>query len=80
MERKWEHSKMERYAEKWWRMNGYQFEIKKEWVSKTVYTVRKDNKELEYVIYPSQMKYFKDEMIVFTNYWDMYFKIKESTK
>ena len=76
MERKWEHSKIEKYAEKWWLQNGYNFETKKEWISKTIYIVSKDGKQHEYTIYPSQMKFFEKTMQQFQENWDMYFELQ----
>ena len=40
--RKWEATKNERYAEKWFKDNGFEFKLIKQYVSKTVYEVRKD--------------------------------------
>ena len=80
MERKWERSKMEIYAEKWWLNNGYSFEIKKEWISKTVYIVRKDDKEWQFEVSNSQLKHFNKTMEMFQNNWDMYFELQRLKK
>ena len=45
MERKWTATKIEKYAEKWFKDNGFTFELVKQYVSKTVYNVYKDGSD-----------------------------------
>ena len=50
MKRKWNASKAEKYAEKYWEKNGYAFEIKHQYISRTDYIVSKDGFAMPYSI------------------------------
>ena len=45
-----ERTKSQAYAEKYWKDNGFDFEVKRKSNSKCVYTIRKDGLEFPYTI------------------------------
>jgi pyocin large subunit-like protein len=73
--RKWESTKAERYAERHWKENGYTFSIKREYASKTIYTVSKNGVELEYTI-SSDITDPKGDMKHFEKQFEMYSFLK----
>lgn len=46
----WERNKAEVYAEKYWTEHEFDFEVKRKYMSKTIYTIRKDGLEFPYTI------------------------------
>lgn len=57
---KWDFDYNEKYAIKYWDNNGYSGELKRQYVTKTVFVIRKDGTELQWAIYsvtkPRDMK------------------------
>lgn len=73
--RKWERTKAEKYAEKFWEENGFAFTVKREYASKTIYKVSKNGVELEYAI-SSDITDPKGDMKNFEKQFEMYSFLK----
>ncbi len=62
-----ERNQAEAYAEKYWKENGFDFEVKRKYMSKCVYIIRKDGLEFPYDIpcdvvdRKSYMKFFQEQ-------------------
>ena len=70
----WESSKHEQYAETWWTEHGFTWELKKRFVSFSVYAVTKDGMTMQYEI-PNvermDIKKFMEGPAGFTYHWKL---------
>lgn len=72
-------TKSQAYAEKYWKNNGFDFEVKRHSNSKCVYTIRKDGLEFPYTI-PYVVEDVKAYMGFFAKQFEMRKEIRELSK
>ena len=70
MERKWQISRIEKYAEKWFAQNGFSFELVKQYVSKTIYLISKDGISEKFEL-PSEATDIKGYMELFRKSFEL---------
>lgn len=73
---KWERNAAQKYAEKYWTDNGYQFTATKEYSSKVVYMVGKDGIEMQYEV-SSNITDPKGDMKLFEKSYAMFCILKQ---
>lgn len=71
----WEASPAERYAEKYWRENGFEVKLVKRYQSKSVYEVSRDGLTRKEEI-PDTVRRFGEYMKQFQKGWDMAVEIE----
>ena len=79
MKSNYDKNKIEKYAENYWKKNGFDYEVKRKYMSKTVYIIRKDGLEFPYEV-PDVVQDCKLYMQWFQEQFEMRKQIAELQK
>lgn len=71
----WEASPAEKYAERWWKKNGFEVKLLKRYQSKSIYEISRDGLMRKEEI-PYTVKKFGEYMKQFQKGWDMLVEIE----
>ena len=71
----WEASPAEKYAERWWKKNGFEVKLLKRYQSKSIYEISRDGLTRKEEI-PYTVKKFGEYMKQFQKGWDMLAEIE----
>lgn len=71
----WEASPAEKYAERWWKKNGFEVKLIKRYQSKSIYEISRDGLTRKEEI-PYTVKKFGEYMKQFQKGWDMLVEIE----
>jgi hypothetical protein len=71
----WEASPAEKYAERWWKKNGFDVKLLKRYQSKSIYEISRDGLTRKEEI-PYTVKKFGEYMKQFQEGWDMLVEIE----
>lgn len=75
----WERNQAEKYAEKYWKENGFDYKVKRKYISKCIYIVSKDGLEFPYAI-PCDVTDRKKYMALFQEQFEMRKEIERLKK